>query len=484
MSLIPDFSSGRIGERNLRDAQYETDAVLDYYFYHDNVAPFICVRIMQRFSFSNPSRRFISRCVQAFRTGLYTTELDTTFGSGMYGSLEAVVASIILDSEATEGSISVDPSYGSIKEPILKVTNLMRSMDYRTAIPTPIDNATLQTTYNAKLWLIEKTIGQGPYDFPTVFSFFLPSYIPDSGPNLPAKLVRYATRNQFSINSESSHIIVYDHFFRHPVAVQTSPESVLVTMPNIVSFLNGMFSLIKYGLSDCNSGFSLYNGYGNCVDDGSYQRSFGRLFYNATGQNDYERANDLALLLTAGRLSSGNLDKIVAACTTEPDRESKNRCMTQLIVTTGEFHSTNTVTQSGEDRVTSVTSSTSTEPYKAIVYFYLSGGLDSYHMLAPHTCAPIDVYERFRIIRGKSDIAEGVGLPLTRLLEISANNAAQPCSSFGIHENLPVLKTLYDQGELIFIANAGLLAKPVTAANYNAETPVQLFAHVSSSSAL
>ncbi len=62
--------------------------------------------------------------------------------------------------------------------------------DYRTAIPTPIDNATLQTTYNAKLWLIDKKIGQAPYEFPTVFSFFLPNYIPDSGPNLPAKLVR------------------------------------------------------------------------------------------------------------------------------------------------------------------------------------------------------------------------------------------------------------------------------------------------------
>ena len=75
----------------------------------------------------------------------------------------------------------------------------MRSMDYRTTIPTPINNTTLQTTYNAKLWRVEKKIGQGPYDFPTVFSFFLPNYVPESGPNLPAKL--------------------------------TSPESVLVTMP-------------------------------------------------------------------------------------------------------------------------------------------------------------------------------------------------------------------------------------------------------------
>ena len=98
-------------------------------------------------------------------------------------------------------------------------------------------------------------------------------------------------------------------------------------------------------------------------------------------------------------------------------------------------------------------------------------------MLTPHTCAPIDVYDRYRTVRGKSDIAEGIGLPLTRLLQIPANNANQPCSSFGVHENLTEIKSLYDQNELIFIANAGLLAKPVTTSTYEGETPVQLFAH-------
>ena len=214
MSLIPDYCSGRIGERNLRDAQYETEAVLDHYFYQYNVAPFICVRVMQRFSFSNPSPRFISSCVEAFRTGLYTSEA-TTFGSGKYGSLEAMAASILLDSEATEGAISADPSSGSMREPILKLMNLMRSMDYQTSLPTPIDGALIQTTYNVKLWEIDEKIGHGPYEFPTVFSFFLPNYIPDSGPNLPAKLVRkiWYYWIHVSIKSESSQIIMYDIYF-------------------------------------------------------------------------------------------------------------------------------------------------------------------------------------------------------------------------------------------------------------------------------
>lgn len=112
--------------------------------------------------------------------------------------------------------------------------------------------------------------------------------------------------------------------------------------------------------------------------------------------------------------------------------------------------------------------------------------LDSYNMLAPFDCVleeldefgmPIDVYQRYLTIRGKSEIAEGVGLPLNRLLEIQANNPQQPCTSFGIHEELPALKVLYDAGELNFITNAGLMAKPVTTDNYRGETPVQLFAH-------
>jgi len=178
-----------------------------------------------------------------------------------------------------------------------------------------------------------------PYEFPTVFSFFLPEYVPDSGPNLVAKL--------------------------------SSPESMIVTMPNVVNLLNGMYSLIKYGLGDCNSGFSRYPGYSDCSDNGLYERSFGHLFYEPTGVDDYERAADLALLLTAGRLSDANLNTIVNACSTEPDQPSKTRCMQQLIVSTGEFHSTNSVTQSGEARAAETAVADSTESYKVSIYLGL-----------------------------------------------------------------------------------------------------------------
>lgn len=50
-------------------------------------------------------------------------------------------------------------------------------------------------------------------------------------------------------------------------------------------------------------------------------------------------------------------------------------------------------------------------------------------------------------------------MPLSRLLEIQGNNLEQPCTSFGIHENLPVLQNLYNQGKVNFIANGKISAK-------------------------
>lgn len=49
-----------LGEKNVRDAMHETDAVLDHYLFHDNTAPFLCNRIMQRFGLVSTSRSFTS----------------------------------------------------------------------------------------------------------------------------------------------------------------------------------------------------------------------------------------------------------------------------------------------------------------------------------------------------------------------------------------------------------------------------------------
>jgi len=416
------------GEMSLRDAQYETEAVLQHYFHHKNVAPFLCIQVMKKFGHSNPSPRYVSQCTKAFRSGSYNSG-GLRFGDGRYGSLEAMIASIILDREPTDPSLSADPSHGSIREPILKVLSVLRSMEYKSKNGGETD---------VRFSKIDERIGQAPFNFPTIFSFYLADYIADVGPATQAQL--------------------------------TSPESKLASMPNHLGFLNGMFSLIKYGLSNCYEGFSSNPGGSRCQDDGTYTRSYGRLTYQPEGQSYKEEATDLALLLTAGRLSEDNKDIIVGACATQQEKESRVRCMQQLMITTPEFSSTNTVIKSGDGRKTDsvVKEENTAEPYKAIVYLYLAGGVDGFNMLAPYNCAPIDVYNRYKSIRGE------IAMPKNQLLEIPSNNPAQPCQSFGIHKHLSVLHELYQN--TIFIANAGVLQKPVTSKTYR-ETPLQLFAH-------
>lgn len=95
----------------------------------------------------------------------------------------------------------------------------------------------------------------------------------------------------------------------------------------------------------------------------------------------------------------------------------------------------------------------------------------------------MDVYDRYRKVRGQSGISEGLGLPLSRLLEIQANSTdqpAQPCSSFGIHENLANFQSLYNSKELLFVSNAGLITQPSTKDNYQDSVSwnnIRLFAH-------
>lgn len=291
---------------------------------------------------------------------------------------------------------------------------------------------------------ITEKIGHGPHNFRTVFSWYFPDYVPDSGALLPANLV--------------------------------SPEAQVITLPNTIALKNGMFSLIKYGLSICNDGFGKNLGFGNCADDGLYQSSIGHLTYDPAGLTADDHISDLDLLLTGGRLSNDSKTKIVTACSSEQGKAA-TRCMQQLIITTPEYATTNHAIQTGEERITESSGEiNATEPYKAMVFLFLDGALDSYNMLTPYTCSPIDVYDRYRTARGKTDISDGVGLPLNRLMEIDASTSDQACSSFGIHENLPILEQLYRDGHLNFIVNAGILAEPIDISNYTT-IDIQLFAH-------
>ena len=65
----------------VRDAEFETEGFLDHIFYHENTAPFISLRLIQRLVTSNPSPRYMAAVSEAFTTGKYAGRKY----SGKYG---------------------------------------------------------------------------------------------------------------------------------------------------------------------------------------------------------------------------------------------------------------------------------------------------------------------------------------------------------------------------------------------------------------
>ena len=431
----PHFVS--LSDEEPRDAHYETDATLDQYFFHPNVAPFLAVRFAQRFGVSNPSPGFIERIASAFRSGSFSSN-SVSFGTGKYGDMSAMIAALLLDDEARDTALDADPSHGSLREPILKVIAMMRAFKLEKKPGVPF----LQ--FGDSFY---DQIGQEPHRIPNVFSFFLPEF-QTPGPIQQAGL--------------------------------TAPEGQVLTSPRIIDSVNGLMSLSKWGLSDCFGGFGTET---DCryTDNFSFQqdadgiRSLATASFSDVVENTDPAAmvDELATLMTAGRLSRYARDTIVEVVSSAPTATALDYAG-QLIVTTPEYHSTGIVRHQESERPPLETqSSGSAVPYKAVVYVMLEGGMDSFNMLAPHTCGTRnsqgqtlrEQYEGERTSIAMSDSER------TRI--ISAQG--QPCSEFAIHQNLPVVERLYNDGDLAFFANIGVLDEPVTKESFFRTT--ELFAH-------
>ena len=149
----------RLIEQRHSDAYYETEAVLDHYVQHKNTAPFIAKLMIKRLVTSNPTPNYVLRVAQAFRSGRYVIN-GIEFGDGTNGNLESTFAAILLDAEARNSNLDADPTFGSLKEPILKLFAFMRAMEFKMNDRVP----TLRM-----IGMMNK-IGQEPFAAPNVFS--------------------------------------------------------------------------------------------------------------------------------------------------------------------------------------------------------------------------------------------------------------------------------------------------------------------------
>ena len=157
----PHFVSLVDVEMTARDAAHETEAVLDHLLDHPNTPPFVAHRLIQRFTNSNPSPRYVETVATAFKTGNFTVANGSVaFGTGRRGDLAATIAAILLDREARETVLDHDRAHGRLQEPLLKVLHFMRSMEFESR-----SGREIELTY------MDDVIGQSSFKSPTVFNF-------------------------------------------------------------------------------------------------------------------------------------------------------------------------------------------------------------------------------------------------------------------------------------------------------------------------
>ena len=337
------------------DAAAETEAVLDHLFQHPNTAPFVAHRMIQRFTNSNPSPRYVRLVADAFRTGTYG---GRTY-SGTYGDLGAMVAAVLSDREARATTLDADPAHGVLREPLLLVHHVLRALEF-----TSTDGREIE------LLSIEQDIGMEAHKSPSVFNFYQPDFSP-SGALAAAGL--YA------------------------------PEAGLATAPFLIGLLNGLVSLVDLGLSSCSYGFGQ-----GCAhyqlrrDYPSVDWSNGRLEFAPQDDNASAVVSELDLLLTAGRLNPNATAVITQAFQSSYRRDGAAAALQvaqKLFFATAEFRATNLHALNGGVRLAAAQSAVPLEQprrFKAVVVLFMAGGCDSFNLLIPSgDCAAKDMFSEY-----------------------------------------------------------------------------------------
>jgi uncharacterized protein (DUF1800 family) len=164
MIAYPDFHSTSaksflgvtIPPSSTPDPLGDLKIALDTICNHPNVGPFIGAQLIKRLVTSNPSPGYVSRVSAVFNND----------GAGVRGNLAAVVRAILLDPEARDDTAVSSPTFGKIREPVVRLANWMRSFG-------------VASTSGA--WLLGVTsaptlLNQSVLDAPSVFNFWEPDY--------------------------------------------------------------------------------------------------------------------------------------------------------------------------------------------------------------------------------------------------------------------------------------------------------------------
>jgi uncharacterized protein (DUF1501 family) len=113
--------------------------------------------------------------------------------------------------------------------------------------------------------------------------------------------------------------------------------------------------------------------------------------------------------------------------------------------------------------------------YKALVCVFLHGGNDSFNTIVPYDAGHYGVYAATRpALR-----IEQAGVQANALTPLPTHVPSDG-GSYGLHPDMPALRTLFNEQRAAIVANVGPLLQPLTKAQYQANpglAPPQLFSH-------
>lgn len=188
-------------------------------------------------------------------------------------------------------------------------------------------------------------------------------------------------------------------------------------------------------MSRCNNGFGRGDNESNC-QEGNFTDAAARLSFDSQFSDANDVVTELSTLLTGGRLGAQNKQIVIEAYRSKlPDKEAGMRIAQQLIISSPEFQSSNTVLKNGQPRLPVADPQPKGVPYKAVVYIMLTGGADSFNMLVPMRCSTYYDYIRIR---------RGVEQRTNSLLKLDATESNQTCSFYGLHSKLKTAEQLYN----------------------------------------
>jgi uncharacterized protein (DUF1800 family) len=193
---------------------------LDIIFKHPNVAPFISRQLIQRLVTSNPSPAYVARVSSVFSQN----------NLGLKGDLKAVIKAILLDDEARNTINLTNPTFGKIREPMIRFLNWARAFNANSASDT---------------WRVGDTsdagtkLGQSPLRSPSVFNFFRPGYVPPNSAIANASLVA----PEMQIVSESS-VVGYINFMQNAVSGTRIAGDLIADYKDLLPLANNPQALV------------------------------------------------------------------------------------------------------------------------------------------------------------------------------------------------------------------------------------------------